>query len=285
MSVGMGLIGGEDLMKDTSLAYNLSGRAGRDAAEDSARHVAEAQMAALNYLREREAIPQQFREGALTSLAGIAGLEGGTGSQQELIDRAMQSPLYSQLTGGIDDYRTRAIREMEESILRNRAASGGLRSGNTQRALADNISQIEEQAEALQRQALTQSYNEQTKQLSGLAGLANNSQQIANAMVAPAESIASGAIAGANARQQGVGNIAGIIGSVFSDPALKSDIELIGKRNGLNWYRWVWNEAANALGLLGESEGVMADEVREIAPDAVSSSNGYMTVDYGKLGV
>ena len=43
---------------------------------DAANIQAQAQREALAYLKEREAVPQQFREGALKQLGGICGLEG-----------------------------------------------------------------------------------------------------------------------------------------------------------------------------------------------------------------
>ena len=75
---------------------NIFGGGGDEAAEaatDAANIQAKYQREALDYLKEREALPQQFREEALTGLGGLYGLPGGTGDQQKLVDRAISSPL------------------------------------------------------------------------------------------------------------------------------------------------------------------------------------------------
>lgn len=74
-------------------------------------------------------------------------------------------------------------------------------------------------------------------------------------------------------------------GYYFSDIRLKDDIEQIGHYDGHKWYRWKWNENAAKFGLHGDGEGVMAHEVEPYFPDAIGEHEGYMTVDYSKLGV
>ena len=70
-----------------------------DSAKDAAQIQADYQREALDYLKETEALPQQFRESALKYLAGAYGLPGGEGSQQEIIDQARESPLYGAMMG------------------------------------------------------------------------------------------------------------------------------------------------------------------------------------------
>jgi len=99
---------------------------------------------------------------------------------------------------------------------------------------------------------------------------------------------AAGMVGEANARGQAAQNIFDIGGKVagfFSDPKLKSNIEIVGVENGFNIYSWVWNELANKIGLFGESKGVMADQVKQVRPEAVSVINGYMHVNYSMIGV
>ena len=139
-------------MGGVTSALGLGGSdAGEEAAEASvygSELQADAQREALAYLKETEAIPQAFREGALKKLGGIYGLEGGEGSQQELIDQAKESPLYTaMLEGG------------EDAALRTRSMTGGMRSGGA-------ISDVKD----VQNQALLTSYNQQ---LSGLSGLSD----------------------------------------------------------------------------------------------------------------
>lgn len=76
------------------------------------------------------------------------------------------------------------------------------------------------------------------------------------------------------------------IASAFSDPRLKEDIHLIGTKNGFNIYSWKWNEhATKELGLFGVTHGVMAHEVAQDFPDAISYERGYMKVNYAMLGL
>ena len=98
------------------------------------------QKQALDYLKEREKIPQALREGALTGLGGEYGLTIGADGKAvmsgSVLDRAKASPFY-----------TEAVRLGEDSVLRNASATGGLRSGTASENLA-NVNQ----------QALLQSY-------------------------------------------------------------------------------------------------------------------------------
>lgn len=68
-----------------------------------------------------------------------------------------------------------------------------------------------------------------------------------------------------------------------SDIGLKDDITLVNSISGINFYTWVWNTAANAIGLSGSSFGVIAQEVQSIVPDSVISKGDYLAVDYSKI--
>jgi hypothetical protein len=78
--------------------------------------------------------------------------------------------------------------------------------------------------------------------------------------------------------------LAGQIFSMFSDPALKTNIKSTGSKNGFNTYSWDWNELANKVGLSGSGVGVMADEVKAIKPEAVTIDRGFMKVNYNMIG-
>jgi hypothetical protein len=79
-------------------------------------------------------------------------------------------------------------------------------------------------------------------------------------------------------------NIGMSLASLFapSDPAFKTDISPAGRENGLNLYnyRYRWDEPDMPL-----RTGVMADEVEDVRPDAVSIIDGMRMVDYGALGL
>jgi len=67
-------------------------------------------------------------------------------------------------------------------------------------------------------------------------------------------------------------------GNMFSDRRLKKNIKQISTRpDGLNVYEfdYIWGG--------GRQIGLMAQEVQAIYPSAVSESDGYLMVDYGKV--
>ena len=109
-----------------------------------------------------------------------------------------------------------------------------------------------------------------------------------NLLTGAAASEAAGLVGAANARSAGAANVLNLgaqIGGYFSDPALKTNINLIGNENGFNIYSWDWNKEANELGLFGSNSGVMANEVLKKEPKAISIDRGYMKVNYGMIGV
>lgn len=82
------------------------------------------------------------------------------------------------------------------------------------------------------------------------------------------------------------GSVAGAAGSAAiaaSDERVKKNIKKIGEKNGFNWYEF---EYKDGYGLPeGKQEGVIAQEVEKVIPDAVTEINGIKHVNYGMLGV
>jgi hypothetical protein len=66
-----------------------------------------------------------------------------------------------------------------------------------------------------------------------------------------------------------------------SDMRLKHDIVLLGRLDdGLGYYRFIYNGGHTAF------VGVMAQEVRTVAPEAVTrGADGYLRVSYDQLGL
>ena len=250
----------------------LTGENAADASVKAAGVSADAQMAGLDYLKETEAIPQELRQQALGQLGGLYGLEGfETGGQQAMIEQAMSSPLYQAMMGG--------QQAGEESILRNAAATGGLRSGNTQTAMYDYNTQ-------LQNNALLESYNQQLQGLGNLAQLPSMAPQISQGMGQIGQTQALGITGAAQAQQQGINNMMQLGAmAMYSDRRLKKDIKKIGEINGHNWYSFSWNSVAEKLGLSGNTYGCMADEVYDKIPEAVIMKDGFMMILYGVLGI
>jgi hypothetical protein len=73
----------------------------------------------------------------------------------------------------------------------------------------------------------------------------------------------------------------------MSDIRLKANIRHLRDVEGLGVYRWDWNEAANALGLHGTSDGFLAHQVYDLVPDAVhvtlETGEPLLMLDYAKL--
>jgi hypothetical protein len=253
---------------------------GSSKADKSAKQAAEiqaqSQREALDYLKQTEQLPQALREGALTGLGAEYGLDaaGNYGADgRSIIERAEASPFYQT-----------AIQRGEEGVLRNASATGGLRSGSTSENLA-----------AVNQNALMASYANQLSGLQGLAQLPSNANNIAATMSGVGQTLGQGIIGGANsaaaASQNNINNGFAAAGlamqgyETFSDERLKSEIQLVGRQKGHNIYSWMWNEAANALGLFGRSFGVIAQEVEKTHPNAVSEKDGYKRVNYDAIGV
>jgi len=296
------ILGGTALASAGVSAYGASKASG--AASDAAATQASASLSAaeieaasqeraLDYLKEREAVPQELREGALKGLGGAYGVQGGEGNQQQYIDQALSSPLYGALMGGKE--------AGEDAILRSASATGGLRSGNVQSNLYDYNVQLE-------NQALLQSYNQQMAGLSGLAQLPSNANAIAAQQSSIGQTLGQGQLAAGTAYSQGqvasgqawqagmqgIGNnlmgtanlgINAYSAGMFSDRRLKENIKKIGEYKGFNIYSWDWNIVAQKMGMLGSTIGCMADEVYTQAKEAVSIKNLFMFIDYSKIGI
>jgi hypothetical protein len=225
----------------------------------------------MNYLKSQYEPYSAVATDALSAQVGLSGL-GGDEAKQQMIQDIQKDPLYRAKLAAGDD-----------AVLRNQSATGGLRSGNTQSALAV-------QNQGMLSTEIDNRYN----LLAGLSGQGFQGQQAMSAyggqtidqMSTTLGTMASGQIAaGAASAQRGSGLLGGLIGgaaSMFSDRRLKKSVTKVGTKHGLNWYSWVWNERAEKeLGLFGSAEGHMADEVKAVQPELVIEHNGYETVNYG----
>lgn len=76
------------------------------------------------------------------------------------------------------------------------------------------------------------------------------------------------------------GFIGSAVGSLFSDARLKENIEPFGFENGYPLYKFNYINIPEKTYI-----GVMAQDVSRIDPDAITESEGFMKVDYDKIGV
>ena len=169
------------------------------------------------------------------------------------------------------------------------ASRGRLSAGDTlqqlnQNALLTASPLIADQKNSIQN-LLGQGLNVGQTQANTALGVGS---QLAEQQTGIGNALAAGQVGAANAQAQGAQNVAGLAGlaaSFFSDPLLKENVNLIGTENGFNIYSWDWNETAKDLGLNGSSRGVMANEVKQVSPEAITIDKGFMKVDYNAIGV
>lgn len=236
------------------------------------------------------------------ALSGLAGEE----AQQSLINQITSGAEYGSL-----------VRQGEEAILQSASATGGLRGGNTQSALARFRPEI---LSSLIRDEYSRLGAMVSVGQNAAAGLGNagmqTGQNISNQYGQIGQAQAGAALARGQATANMWGNIAGSVGLAAglggfgrapaappagfdamltnvqtplppgsigpSDIRLKTDIALAGERNGHAWYtyRYVWDDVGTVRG------GVMAQEVLKTHPEAVLTHPlGFLMVDYAKLGL
>ena len=196
------------------------------------------------------------------------------------------------LGGGLDVTQTPqfgALKQATEQLFdvaRQRALGGVAEGGALTQALTD--------IEAARAGALTGGIGELAQQQQAQAlGLATGTTGQALAGLGQAGGIQA-QIAQAQAAQQagmkgGLGQLAGgaAAGSKIaaSDIRLKDNLKRVGELpNGIGLYTWEWNNLAKDLGIDAPNIGVVAQDVMQFIPDAVSEhEDGYLVVDYDKV--
>lgn len=178
ISTGAAILGGSLLGAAGSI---IGGNKAAKSAERAAKLQAQAQREALEYQKQIEALPLEFRDQALPALAGFYGLGGG--NQMDIINQVKNSPFYQ---ANLD--------QMEEAILRNQSMTGGFRSGSAQSNLATGASNL--------LQGLT---NQRLAGISQFAFPQLNTNAIAQMMQGIGQTQGQGIIAAANAKQAGYG--------------------------------------------------------------------------------
>jgi hypothetical protein len=173
-----------------------------------------------------------------------------------------------------------ALDNANQSTLGFAASKGRLTAGDTQTRLNNNTLLAAQPLIGDQKQSIGDLLN---------FGMSTATNQ-GNLRTGQAAAQAGGIVGAANARGSRAQNLFDIGNQaaqayMASDPKLKENIKKIGNKNGFNTFSWTWNKAANAIGLFGKSFGVMADEVKQLMPEAVITENGYMKVNYNMIGV
>lgn len=200
--IGGAVIGG--------VATHQSAKKGASASKRAAETSAASQREGLAYLQEVERLPRAFREGALIGLGEEYGLtldeQGNVISDDTTIaERALASPFY-----------TTGVERAEDAILRNAAATGGLRSGNVQDALA-----------RANQDLFLQSYQNQLTGLQGLGAQPSYASKIAGVQTGIGQTQAAGLLGAAQARQQGYQGVGDAITGGINNYLLASQAGLI----------------------------------------------------------
>jgi hypothetical protein len=295
------IVGGSSLLSGL-----VQGNASKQAAKEqtkSAREGIEEQR------RQFDAVQQVFKPYVVAGTEAIGGLQpyaqAGVGSLQQqqallgLLGPEAQQQAISQLEQGAGFQAQ--VRQGEEALLQNASATGGLRGGNIQAALAQ-----------FRPQMLQQAIEDQYGRLGGLTALGQTtSQNIAQLGQASAAGQATaglktGADIAALLGQQGAARAGSRLGQGaaasnvlnlpaqmlgmqygagitnptlgFSDQRLKKNVARLGTRSdglGVYEFEYIWGGGCQI--------GLMAQEVAILYPDAIGESGGYMTVDYGKV--
>lgn len=186
----------------TLVGSAISADAAGDAADTqaaAAREGSAEQARQFNAMRELLSPYREGGEEALQAQRALIGLAGPE-EQQAAIEQLQGSPQFTALT-----------QQGEEAILQNASATGGLRGGNTQAALAQ-----------FRPQMLSNLINQQYQNLGGLTSIGQNAAAMtgnagmqtaanqANLLNQAAAASAGGQIAQANIAAQGLGNLAGL---------------------------------------------------------------------------
>lgn len=310
---GLSEIGGGGLSGLQNLYGGLTGQNAQEAATEAAQIQAQAQREALAYLMQTEAMPQAFREGALTQLGAYYGIgltpqlddmgnptgqfdfsqiEPTRMSQEALLEQAQTSPFYTAQIAGIEGGREAG----EEALARRAAAAGGgLRGGATTSSLIDYNTQLELEKNRALADAFGQQQAQEQQRLAGLGSLAqlpSMAPQIAQQQAGIGQTLAQGVTAGAQAEQQAMGNLLGLAGMLggaaisggapaVSDERLKDDINLIKHTSHpfIPYYEWEWNSEAEKLGKKGKERGYLAQDVEQVWPDLViNGEDGYKRI-------
>jgi hypothetical protein len=205
--------------------------------------------------------------GALQAMQGLAGLRGA-GEQQAAIEQIKQGAQYQELA-----------QQGEEAILQNAAATGGLRGGNVQAALAQ-----------FRPALLNQLIESQYGKLAGLTSLGSTSaenllrlgqasaagtaaagqqsaQNIGNLMVGQGQAQAGGIIGAAQTMAQGLGSISGGLQQGFGNLMMLQALNKGGGTGGLSGFFGGSNPALS-MGGGTPSTTTMMDGTTALIPGA-----------------
>ena len=236
--------------------------------------------AALMAMQQAQAEQQQ--QAALG--AQFAGLGSGLATQRQALDAAQQARAMQALQGGMG---------LMAGGLGLEEAQQGIGLSALQGAYVPQAAMLSAFSPALNVASMTDVARRQMGQYGLEAQLANLEADVGRRL--GLAELYGGMFTGAGSLVGGLTQTAGgLIGDIIggekpwwlsSDVSLKTNIEPVGKLpNGINLYTWDWNEEGKRIAGDAPTYGVIAQEVQEVAPEAVTrGDHGYLMVNYSKL--
>jgi hypothetical protein len=261
-----------------ALQQNAQGLASQEFANYAGRQNTQAGFAgsedqSLNALLQGQAGRQQAADlAAQGNQMGLAGI--GYGAQGDLAGIASQ---YGQSAAGLsaqEGLTSAGIEEQSGQDLGSAAANYGQQNAQLAQGQGTSLADLYMNRGSNIANTLIGAGSNNTSISQGLQGaFANNAQYGGLAEQAAA-----------NTKRE----VAGGLLAAFSDSRLKQDIKTLDASPfdsiGIRGVRWTWNDKAEGLGLFGESKGVLAEEVLEKYPDAVTrGDDGWLRVNYAML--
>lgn len=152
-----------------------------EAAEKAAGESLEFQEKGLDYLKEVQKLPLEFRDKALSELGGFYGLDPG--GQQDIIDRAKSSPLYGSM-----------LEQGRQGVGSALSATGNLRGGLGPSSFYQQDQNV-----------LQGAVDQQLRGLSGFAGTPIDTSQIVNQYSNMGDITAGGILARGRSSQDALG--------------------------------------------------------------------------------
>jgi len=232
----------------------------------------------------QQAQQEQQQQAALGSQ--FAGLGSGLASQRQALDAAQQARAMQALQGGMG---------LMTGGLGLEEAQQGIGLSALQGAYIPQAAMLSAFSPALNVASMSDVARRQMGQYGLEAQLANLEADVGRRL--GLAELYGGMFTGAGSLVGGLSSTAGdLIGDILggekpwwlkaiSDISLKTNIEPVGKLpNGINLYTWDWNEEGKRIAGDAPTYGVIAQEVQEVAPEAVTrGDHGYLMVNYSKL--
>jgi len=265
----------------------FGGSRGRITQEELARQTGRGAAEAVSGIRsagfgQAQNQAQQAFEQQRGAQQGLASMQAGIGGQQAQLGQALGG--LGQLSAGLSG---------QFGQIGGGLAGLGQQSQSQLGSQVNMLNQLGQQGQATQQAALSRQFAG-AQQLAGepMQRLLQGQQLLAGMPTGQISGGTSGSPYQPQSYQKpsGFSQALGALGSAASiyaasDVELKENIKKVGELEpGVGWYTWDWNETGKSIGAESEpAEGVLAQEVLEVKPDAVMVKDGYYAVDYGKI--